>query len=160
LALRPRGHRGIRIESPLEGAARARGAVATIDVFRAFTSAAVVLAEGAERMVMVGTVEDALALRTSGVGAFCIGEVGGKAPPGFDLGNSPFEILDAARAGTVFCARPSSSAPAPAPRESRRRNGMPTGSMPHLSSPPPRPRVHCGRSWRRSAWPGIAPLAL
>ena len=92
----------IRIESLLEGAARARGAVAIIDVFRAFTSAAVVLAEGAERIVMVGTVEEALALRESGSGRFCIGEVGGKAPPGFDFGNSPFELLEAARRGTVF----------------------------------------------------------
>jgi 2-phosphosulfolactate phosphatase len=92
----------IRIESLLDGAARARGAVAIIDVFRAFTSAAVVLAEGADRIVMVSTVEEALALRERGVGQFCIGEVGGRAPPGFDFGNSPVEILDAARAGTMF----------------------------------------------------------
>ena len=92
----------IRIESLLEGAARATGAVAVIDVFRAFTTAAVVLAEGAERIIMVGTVEEALALRARGVGHFCIGEVGGKAPPGFDFGNSPFEILEATRAGTTF----------------------------------------------------------
>ena len=92
----------IRIESLLEGAARARGVVAIIDVFRAFTSAAVVLAEGAERIVMVGAVEEALALRAGGIGQFCIGEVDGKAPPGFDFGNSPFEILEAARTGTLF----------------------------------------------------------
>ena len=92
----------IRIESLLEGAARATGAVAIIDVFRAFTSAAVVLAEGAERIVMVGAVEEALALRERGVGHFCIGEVGGKAPPGFDFGNSPVEIVEAARAGADF----------------------------------------------------------
>lgn len=92
----------IRIESLLEGAARARGAVAVIDVFRAFTSAAVVLAEGAERIVMVGTVEEALALRAGGAGQLCIGEVGGKAPPGFDFGNSPVELLDAARNAAAF----------------------------------------------------------
>ena len=85
----------IRIESLLEGAARATGAVAIIDVFRAFTTAATVLAEGAERIVMVGTVEEALALRASGAGDLCIGEVGGKAPAGFDFGNSPAEILEA-----------------------------------------------------------------
>jgi len=92
----------IRIESLLEGATRATGAVAIIDVFRAFTTAAVVLAEGAERIVMVGTVEEALALRASGIGHLCIGEVGGKAPPGFDFGNSPVEILEASRASAAF----------------------------------------------------------
>src|SRR5205807_9562501 len=39
-----------------------------------------------------GTVEEALALRDAGSGHVCIGEVGGRAPDGFDFGNSPFEI--------------------------------------------------------------------
>ncbi len=81
----------IRIESLIEGAQRASGAVAVIDVFRAFTTAAVAFAQGASRIIMVGTVEEALALREAGVGSICMGEVGGSAPPGFDLGNSPFE---------------------------------------------------------------------
>jgi 2-phosphosulfolactate phosphatase len=80
------------IESLLEGAARATGTVAAIDVFRAFTTAAVALANGASRIVMVGTVEEALALREAGLGQICMGEVGGRAPEGFDFGNSPFEI--------------------------------------------------------------------
>jgi 2-phosphosulfolactate phosphatase len=92
----------IRIESLLEGAGRAIGAVAIIDVFRAFTTAAVVLSEGAERIIMVGTEEEALALHARGVGDLCIGEVGGKAPPGFDFGNSPAEILEARGAGPLF----------------------------------------------------------
>jgi 2-phosphosulfolactate phosphatase len=81
----------IRIESLLEGAQRAAGAVAVIDVFRAFTTAAVALAEGAARVIMVGEVEEALQLRAIGRGQICMGEVGGKAPPGFDFGNSPYE---------------------------------------------------------------------
>jgi 2-phosphosulfolactate phosphatase len=80
------------IESLLEGAARATGTIAVIDVFRAFTTAAVALANGAIRIVMVGSVEEALALRAAGLGQICMGEVGGKAPDGFDFGNSPFEI--------------------------------------------------------------------
>ena len=80
------------IDSLLEGAARATGVVAVIDVFRAFTSAAVALANGASRIVMVRSVEEALVLRSATLGAFCIGEVGGRAPEGFDFGNSPFEI--------------------------------------------------------------------
>lgn len=84
----------IWIGSLLEGADQATGAVAIIDVFRAFTTAAVVLANGASRIVMVGGVERAMALRTAGVGQFCLGEVGGIAPPGFDFGNSPFEVSE------------------------------------------------------------------
>jgi 2-phosphosulfolactate phosphatase len=89
----------IRIESLLDGAKQAVGAVAVIDVFRAFTTAAVALAEGAERIVMVSEVDDALALRRRGAARLCIGEVGGKAPPGFDLGNSPHELLRAMQGG-------------------------------------------------------------
>jgi 2-phosphosulfolactate phosphatase len=82
----------ICIESLLEGAQRAAGSVAVIDVFRAFTTAAVALANGASRIIIVGTVEDALALRDAGIAHICIGEVRGRAPPGFDFGNSPFEV--------------------------------------------------------------------
>src|ERR1700730_11729301 len=80
------------IESLLEGAGAAPGTIAVIDVFRAFTTAAVALANGAIRVVMVGSVEEALALRDAGLGQICMGEVGGRAPDGFDFGNSPFEI--------------------------------------------------------------------
>jgi 2-phosphosulfolactate phosphatase len=82
----------IVIASLLAGAKEATGSVAVIDVFRAFTTAAVVLANGASRITMVGTVEEALALRDSGVGQVCMGEVGGRAPAGFDFGNSPVEV--------------------------------------------------------------------
>jgi 2-phosphosulfolactate phosphatase len=82
----------ISIHSLLEGAERATGSVAVIDVFRAFTTAAVALANGASSIVMVRTVEEALALRKAGIGQICMGEVRGRTPPGFDFGNSPFEI--------------------------------------------------------------------
>jgi 2-phosphosulfolactate phosphatase len=82
----------IIVDSLLTGAERAAGNVAIIDVFRAFTTAAVALANGASRITMVGTVEEALSLRDRGVGQVCMGEVGGRAPPGFDFGNSPFAI--------------------------------------------------------------------
>lgn len=85
----------IVVDSLLEGATRATGTVAIIDVFRAFTVAAVALANGASRIVMVGSVDDALLLRQQGVGEICMGEVAGRAPPGFDFGNSPFELLRA-----------------------------------------------------------------
>ena len=52
----------ISIQSLLEGAARGNGTVGIIDVFRAFTTAAVALANGASRIIMVVTVDEALAL--------------------------------------------------------------------------------------------------
>ena len=82
----------ISIYSLLEGATRATGTVAVIDVFRAFTTAAVALANGASSIVMVRSVEEALALRDAGIGQICMGEVRGRAPDGFDFGNSPFEV--------------------------------------------------------------------
>jgi 2-phosphosulfolactate phosphatase len=41
---------------------------------------------------MVRTVKEALELRQAGIGEICMGEVHGRAPDGFDFGNSPFEI--------------------------------------------------------------------
>jgi 2-phosphosulfolactate phosphatase len=82
----------IRIESLLAGATHATGVVAIIDVFRAFSTAAVALANGASRIIMVSTVEEALALRANGTGQICMGESGGDAPAGFDFGNSPFAV--------------------------------------------------------------------
>lgn len=107
----------IYLESLLEGATRARGTTIVIDVFRAFTTAAVALSRGAAKIVLTAEVEEALALRAAGVGSLCMGEVGGARPPGFDFGNSPFElstadvsgrtILQSTRAGTVgVCAVP------------------------------------------------------
>jgi 2-phosphosulfolactate phosphatase len=82
----------ISIYSLLEGAKRATASVAIIDVFRAFTTAAVALASGASSILMVRTVQEALAIRDAGIGQICMGEVRGRAPQGFDFGNSPFEI--------------------------------------------------------------------
>jgi len=92
----------IRIESLLEGARRARGTVVIIDVFRAFTTAAVALARGADRIILVAEPEEALALRRRGVGDLLIGEVGGRKPVGFDLGNSPYELSQAEVAGKTL----------------------------------------------------------
>src|SRR5579862_1849002 len=78
----------------LEGAREATGAVAIIDVFRAFTTAAVALANGASHIIMVGSVDEALSLRDGGQVHICMREVRGHAPPGFDFGNSPFQISE------------------------------------------------------------------
>jgi len=64
----------IRIESLIEGARRARGVVVIVDVFRAFTTAAVAFARGADRIIIVPEVSEALQLRARGVGEVCGGE--------------------------------------------------------------------------------------
>jgi 2-phosphosulfolactate phosphatase len=97
----------ISIYSLLEGARHATVTVAVIDVYRAFTSAAVALANGASKIVMVGTVEEALTLRDAGICHICMGEVRGRAPPGFDFGNSPFEISDIDFGGKTIVQRTS-----------------------------------------------------
>jgi 2-phosphosulfolactate phosphatase len=97
----------IVVESLLEGACRARGTAVVIDVFRAFTTAAVALARGAEKIIMVRDSDEALRLRDAGVGHVCIGEVDGIPPPGFDHGNSPFEMTSANVAGKTILQRTS-----------------------------------------------------
>jgi 2-phosphosulfolactate phosphatase len=85
----------IRIESLVEGARRATGTVVIVDVFRAFTTAAVALASGAARIVIVTQPREALRLRDRGVGDLCVGEINGKRPEGFDYGNSPYQMTQA-----------------------------------------------------------------
>ena len=89
----------ITVGSLLRGAREAEGTAIIIDVFRAFTTAAVAFARGAERIVLVAEVADALKLREEGYGDLCMGEVAGMRPDGFDFGNSPFELSQADVAG-------------------------------------------------------------
>ena len=89
----------IRIHSLLEGARAARGTAVIIDVFRAYTTAAVAFSRGAEKIILVAEVAEALELRERGAGSLCVGEVDGIRPEGFDFGNSPFELSEADVAG-------------------------------------------------------------
>ncbi len=74
----------------VDGAAAARGHVVVIDVLRAFSTAAYAFGAGAESVTVVGTPDEAFALRDQiGAAAFLAGEIGGKPIEGFDLGNSP-----------------------------------------------------------------------
>src|SRR6516165_1529235 len=115
----------ISIHSLLEGAKRATGTVAVIDVFRAFTTAAVALANGALSIVMVRTVQEALALRDTGIGQICMGEVRGRAPDGFG-----FATRHSRSQASISEARQSSSGPVQARRALSRRAG-PKGFMRH-----------------------------
>jgi len=85
----------IGVRSLIGGAADAVGTTVVIDVFRAFTTAAVALSRGARRILMVDTLQKAWALRSSGAADCCIGERDSVKPPGFDFGNSPAELAGA-----------------------------------------------------------------
>jgi len=77
----------------LETCGSATDMVVVIDVLRAFTTAAHAFAAGARAIMLVGTVEEALALRRRMPGALAMGEVDGLPVAGFDLGNSPSALL-------------------------------------------------------------------
>lgn len=102
------GAPSVWIGSLIEGAREARGVVAIIDVFRAFTTAAVVLGNGASRIVMVDDVDRATALRAAGVAHVCIGEVMERIPAGFDFGNSPHAVSEVDFSGKTVVQRTSS----------------------------------------------------
>ena len=101
----------IKLGSLVRDAQEALGIVIVIDVFRAFTTAAIAFENGAKDITLVAEVEEALELRQRGIGDVLMGEVDGTRPEGFDYGNSPFEIAEvdftgksivqSTRAGTV-----------------------------------------------------------
>jgi 2-phosphosulfolactate phosphatase len=67
--------------------------VVAIDVLRAFTTAAYLFDAGVVEILLVSGVEDAFALRQERPECLILGEVAGIKVPGFDLPNSPSEIL-------------------------------------------------------------------
>ena len=85
--------------SLLEGARSARGTVVIIDVFRAFTCTPLLFAFGIEKSILVASPDQAFSLREKDPGLILLGEISGIPIQGFDLGNSPSEIL---RRGPAF----------------------------------------------------------
>lgn len=83
------------------------GVVVAIDVLRAFTTAAYAFGAGADSILLVGTVTEALELARSIPGALTMGEVNGERPKGFDFSNSPVAIADADVQGRVLVQRTS-----------------------------------------------------
>ena len=76
----------------IEGAQQAEGLAVVIDVFRAFTTAAYVINNGAEKIIPVGTVDEAFEMKRVNHGVVLMGERDGKQVSGFDFGNSPHEV--------------------------------------------------------------------
>jgi 2-phosphosulfolactate phosphatase len=82
----------VRVTRFLAGAREATGQAVIVDVFRAFTTAAVCVAAGAREIVLVADHEQALAMKREDPSLFLTGEIGGRPIPGFDVGNSPSVI--------------------------------------------------------------------
>jgi 2-phosphosulfolactate phosphatase len=74
------------------GARNARGVAVIIDVLRAASVACCAVAMGAERVIPVAAVEEALELKRANPEFLAIGERHGRKLPGFDCGNSPSEL--------------------------------------------------------------------
>jgi 2-phosphosulfolactate phosphatase len=77
----------------LAGAKAARGMAVIIDVFRAFTCTPLMFSLGIKKSILVSQPHEALALKRRHQDYILVGEVGGLPIEGFDLGNSPSEIL-------------------------------------------------------------------
>ena len=71
----------IRLGSLVEGARKAQGTAVIVDVFRAFTTAAIAFDRGAAEIILVAEVAEGLELRRQGVGDITMGEVGRQAAP-------------------------------------------------------------------------------
>lgn len=83
----------------VEGARRARGLAIVIDVFRAFSVACYAFDAGAARVHPVADLDTARGLRQAHPDWIAIGERHARRVPGFDLGNSPTEVIAAGLAG-------------------------------------------------------------
>ena len=82
----------IRILQMIEGAKEAHGLTVVIDVFRAFSMEAYMMAQGADKIIPVGDVNIAYKLKKENPDMILAGERHGKILPGFDVGNSPWEL--------------------------------------------------------------------
>ena len=80
-------------ESLIEGAQRAQGFAIIIDVFRAFTVTPILFYLGANKVVFVNNPEEAFSLKKRHDNIVLAGESNERLIPGFDLGNSPSELI-------------------------------------------------------------------
>lgn len=83
----------IEILHMIEGAKKAKGVTVVIDVFRAFSVEAYFFAEGAKEIIPVGDKDIAYKLKEKNPDYILAGEREGKILPGFDVGNSPADVL-------------------------------------------------------------------
>ncbi len=99
LAFKPR-RMEIRLLEFVEGAEKATGIAVIIDVFRAFTTACYLYHQGASEVLVTGDIDRAFSFRDRHPGRVVLaGERNEKKVEGFDLGNSPSEVLNIDLAG-------------------------------------------------------------
>ncbi len=84
---------------PEEVSAPARHAIVVIDVLRATTSVLTLLEAGCAEVVIAPTVDAARRYRAAHPSVLAAGERGGRAPEGFDFGNSPAAFARSELAG-------------------------------------------------------------
>ena len=85
----------VKIFHLVEGAKQATGLTVIIDVFRAFTVEAYLMAGGAEKIIPVGDINLAYQYKREHPEYILVGERHGKICEGFDYGNSPSQISGA-----------------------------------------------------------------
>jgi 2-phosphosulfolactate phosphatase len=78
----------------LENCSSVTGTVIVIDVLRAFSTAAYALQGGVASIRLVSGVQEALDIKALNPGWLVMGEVHGLPPFGFDLGNSPSQVME------------------------------------------------------------------
>lgn len=83
----------IQILHMIDGAKKAKGITVVIDVFRAFSMEAYCFAKGAKKVIPVGDIDLAYKLKEKNPDVVLAGERHGKIMPGFDIGNSPSELM-------------------------------------------------------------------
>ncbi len=82
------------LRATLESCTDATGLVVVIDVLRAFTTTAYAFVAGADQITIVGTVEEAFAIKNQRPEVILMGEMDGRPIEGFDLSNSPSALID------------------------------------------------------------------
>lgn len=81
--------------------------VVVIDVLRAFTTAAYAFSKGAEKIIPIGTTDEAFTLKQQFPNSRLMGEIKGLPIEGFDFGNSPFHIAKENLSGCTLIQRTS-----------------------------------------------------
>jgi 2-phosphosulfolactate phosphatase len=92
----------VNIVDFVAGAQAARGLTVVIDVFRAFSVAALAMSRGAASIIPVAAIDDARELKRQLPGALLVGERHARPLPGFDCGNSPTDLAKLELRGRVL----------------------------------------------------------
>lgn len=84
----------IQILDMLEGAKQAQGLTVIIDVFRAFTAECFLYQKGVDKIWAFADEKKCLELKKENPSFYLVGEINGVKVDGFDVGNSPSQIVN------------------------------------------------------------------